>query len=83
MSTAFSGRGPPQIWDLKHGSISFAEWLWSVIAPAPGLTTIPDLLYKTVHMCIAYAYHTAPHTCDYMGYLRYVGHAARIIKPHI
>ena len=30
--------------DLKYGSLSFADWLWAMIAPVLGLKTIPDLL---------------------------------------
>ena len=59
----------------------FADWLWSVVAPALGLKTIPDLLDKNgTHMGIAYAHLTAQHSCDYMGYVRHVGHAARSSK---
>ena len=58
--------------------MSFADWLWSVIAPALGLKTIPDLLdTNSTHTDIAYANLTAPHSRDYMGYVRHVGHAAR------
>ena len=58
--------------------MSFADWLWSVIAPALGLKTIPDLLdTNSTHTGIAYAHLTAPHFRDYMGYVRHVGHAAR------
>ena len=41
---ACCGRGPPHSWDLKYGSIAFADCMWSVIVPALGLKTIPDLL---------------------------------------
>ena len=54
--------------------MSFADWLWSVITPALGLKTIPDLLdTNSAHTGIAYAHLTAPHSCDYMGYVRHVG----------
>ena len=56
--------------------MSFADWLRSVIAPALGLKTIPDLLdTNSIHTGIAYAHLTASHSCDYMGYVRHVGHA--------
>ena len=55
----------------------FADWLSSVIAPALGLKTIPDLLdTDSTQTGIAYVYLTAPHSCDYMGYVHHVGHAA-------
>ena len=61
--------------------MSFADWLWSVIAPALGFKTIPDLLdTNSTHTGIAYADLTASHSCDYMGYLRHVVHAARSRK---
>ena len=53
--------------------MSFADWLWSVIAPALGLKTIPYLLdTNSAHTDIAYANLTAQHSCDYMGYVRHV-----------
>ena len=61
--------------------VFFADWLWSVIAPALGLIMIPDLLdTNSTHTGIAYAHLRAPHTCDYMSYVRHVGHAARSSK---
>ena len=52
-----------------------------MIAPALGLKAIPDLLdTNSTHMVITYAYLTALHSCDYMGYVRQVGHAARSSK---
>ena len=61
--------------------MSFADWLWSVIAPALGLKTISDLLdTNRTHTEIAYANLTASHPCDYMGY---VGHAATSKKKSI
>ena len=55
-------------------SMSFGDWLCSVIAPALGLKTIPDLLdTNSTHTGIAYVHLTAPHSCDYMGYVRHVG----------
>ena len=52
----------------------FADCLWSVIAPALGLKMIPNLLdINSTHTGMAYAHLTAPHSCDYMGYVRYVG----------
>ena len=42
-----------------------------MIAPALELKTIPDLLdTNSTHTRIVYAHLTAPHTCDYMGYVR-------------
>ena len=39
--------------------MSFADWLWSVIAPANGLKTIPDVLdTNSIYMDIAYAHLT-------------------------
>ena len=59
----------------KIGGMSFADWLLSVIAL--GLKMIPDLLdTNSTHTVIAYAHHTAPYSCDYIGYVRHVGHAA-------
>ena len=51
------------------------------VLQALGLKTIPDLLdTNSTHTDIAYANLTAPHSCDYMGYVRHVGHAARSSK---
>ena len=70
--------------DLKYGSMSFADWLCSVIALALGLKTIRDLVDKdSTRMGIAYAHLTASHSWDYMGYMRYVGYAARSSKIHM
>ena len=64
--------------------MSFADWLWSVVAPVLGLKTIPDLLdTNSTYTGIAYVHFTAPHSCDYMGYVRHVGHAARSSKNHM
>ena len=50
----------------------------SMVAPALGLKTIPDLLdTNSRHTGIAYANLTTPHTCDYMGYVHHVQLAAR------
>ena len=46
--------------ELKYGSTSFVDWLWSVIAPALGFKTIPDALDEFSHI------HTQ-HNCDYVG----------------
>ena len=52
------------------------------------LKTIPDMVdTKSAHTGIAFAHLTnitspAPHTCDYMGYVRRVGHAARSSKKN-
>ena len=64
--------------------MSSADWLWSVIAPALGLKTTPDLLdTNSTHMGIAYAHLITPHSCDYMGYLHHVGHTARSSKNYM
>ena len=64
--------------------MSFADWLWSMIASALGLKTIPDLLdTNSTHTGIAYVHLIAPHTCDYMGYVRHVGHAAWCNKNYL
>ena len=64
--------------------MSFADWMLLVIAPALRLKTIPDLLdTNSTHTDIAYAHLTAPHYCDYMGYVRHVWHAARSSKYHM
>ena len=69
---------------LKIWVYVLRDWLWSVIAPALGLKTIPDLLdTNSTHTGIAYAYLAALHSCDYMGYLRHVRHAARSSKNHV
>ena len=52
-------------------------------APAIGLKTIAGLLdTNSTHMGIAYAHLIAPHTCDYIGYVRHLGYAARSSKNH-
>ena len=79
---ATDSRGPPQSWHLKYGSMFFADWLWSVIAPVLWLKTLLDLLDST-YTSIAYAHLTAPHTCDYMGYVCHAGHAVRSSKNHL
>ena len=55
--------------DLKYGSMSFADWPLSVIAPALGLKTIPDLLdTNSTHTGIENAHLTAEKIiCDYLG----------------
>ena len=64
--------------------MSFADWLWLVIAPVLGLHMIPDLLdTNNTHTGIAYAHLTALHSCDYMGYVRHVGNAVRSSKNHM
>ena len=85
MSTGFQWQGSSTYsWDLKYGSTSFADWLWSVIALALGFKTIPDLQdTNSTHTGIAYAHLTAPGTCDYMGYVQNVGHSARSCKNHL
>ena len=61
--------------------MAFADWLWSVIAPTLELKTIPDLLdANSTDTGIAYVHLTAPHSCNYMVYVRHVGHAARSSK---
>ena len=67
--------------ELKYGSMSFTDWLWSVIASALWFKTIPDLLdTNSTHTGIAYANLTAPHSCEYMDYVCHVGHAVRSSK---
>ena len=64
--------------------MSFADWLWSVIAWTLGLKTIPDLLdTNSTHTGIAYTHLTAPDSCDYVGYIRHVGHTVRSSKIHV
>ena len=65
MSTGFRWpRSFTYSWDLKYESMAFADWNWSVIAPALGLKTIPDLLDTiTIHTGMAFAYIIAPYTC--------------------
>ena len=68
----------------NRGSMSFADWLWSVIASAFGLKTIPDLLdTNSTHTGIAYVHLAAPDSCHYKGYIRHVGHAARSSKNNM
>ena len=68
-------------WNLKYESMSFADWLLSVIAPTLGLKTIPDLLNSnSTHTGTAYAHLAAPHTCGYMVYIRHVGHVREAAK---
>ena len=43
----------------------------------------PTCQTQTAHMGIAYAHLTASYTCDYMGNVRYVEHAAKSSKNHI
>ena len=55
-----------------------------MIAPALELKTILDLLdTNSIHTGIAYAHLTALHSCDYMDYVRHIGHAARSSKNHV
>ena len=69
---------------LKYGYTSFADWLWSAIAPVLGLKTIPDLLYtNSTHTGIAFIQLTVPHSCDYMNYAHHIGHAAKKIQNHM
>ena len=64
--------------------MSFADWLWYAIVSALVLKTIPDLLdTNSTQTGIAYAHLTALHSCDYMGYVRHVRHAARSSKNHV
>ena len=61
--------------------MSFADRLWSVIAPAHGLKTITDVLEtNSTHTGIAYAQFTSLHTCDYMSCVIRVFDAARSSK---
>ena len=63
---------------LKIRVMSFADRLWSVIAQALKLKTILDLLYtNSRHTGITYAHLTAPHSYDYIGYVRHAEHAGR------
>ena len=65
--------------------MSFADWMWSVIAPALGLKTIPDLLGTNsthTHTGIAYDHLIGSHSCNYVGYVHHVGHAARRSNNH-
>ena len=56
--------------------MSFAYWLWSVIAPA-FVETISDLLdINSTHTGTAYAHLTVPHSCGYIGCVRHVGREA-------
>ena len=61
------------------------RWLAvSVIVPGLGLKTIPDLLdTNSTHKEIAYAHLTAPHSCDYMDYVRHVVHVAKSSKNYL
>ena len=36
----YGGRGPSQSSDMKYGSMSFADWLWSVITPVLDTKTV-------------------------------------------
>ena len=45
--------------------------------------TRPARHKQYTHRGIAYAHLTAPHSCDYMGYIRHVGHAAWSRKGHL
>ena len=85
MSTGFRWpRSSTWSWYLKYGSMSFADWLWSVIVPVLGLKTISDLLdINSTPTGIAYSYLTAPHSCNYMSYVRHVAHAARSSKNYL
>ena len=69
---------------LKNGYMYVFDWLWSVNEPALRLKTIPDLLDTNItHRDIAYVHFTAPQSCDYMSYVRHVGHAAKSSKNHM
>ena len=78
---AFDGRSFPQSWDLKYGSMSFADWLWSVIAPALGLQTIPDPLDRNrIHTGIAYAH--LRHKQNTHGYRTCPPHRTTLLWQH-
>ena len=65
---------------LKYEHMSFAACLWSVIAPALGLKTIPDLVdTNSTHTDIAYAYLTAHTPVTTWA----IGHAARSRKYYL
>ena len=84
MSTGFRWPGSFTEQGLKIRSVSFTDWLWSVIEPALGWKTIPDLLHiNSTHMVIAYAHLTAPRTSDYLGYVGHVRHAVRSSSNHV
>ena len=60
MSTDFCWSGSSRYGlKLKCESMSFAEWLWSVIAPARQLKSIPDML--DTNIAIARISHTSTH----------------------
>ena len=62
--------------DLKYGSISFTDWLWSVIALVLGFKFIPNVLDKnSTHMSTAYSHliSPAPRTYDHIGNVHHVG----------
>ena len=48
-------------WDLECGSMSFADWLSSVIAPALGVKTIPNLLDTKQY---THGHRICPHHCS-------------------
>ena len=63
---------------LKIRVYSVAHRLWSVIAPALGWKRYPTCYMQTVHSRASHMpISQAPHTCNYMGCVRHVGHAAR------
>ena len=63
--------------------MSFADWLWSVVALALRLKTTPDVLdTNSTHTGITQAHFVAPHTCDCIDNVRYVGHTVRYSRNH-
>ena len=61
-----------ELW-LKIWILSFADQLWSVIAVALGLKTIPYLLdTNSTHTFITNTYLITLYICDYMGYACHV-----------
>ena len=73
-------RSHAQSMDLKYGSMSSADWLWSAIARhgRSGWKRYQTHWAQTVHTR-AMDMPTSPalHTCDFMDYAHRLGHAAR------
>ena len=70
--------------DLSNGSVLC--WL-AVVSDCTGARIKNDTRHarhkQYTHTGIAYVHLIAPHTCDYMGYVRHVGHATRRSKNHM
>ena len=78
---AFGGRVPPHRAGNKNTGlcpslIGYHQWLHR----RSGWKRYPLLEINSTHTGIEYAYLIAPHSCDYMGYVRHIRHPTRSSK---